>query len=667
MHNIARIVIDAVIGHDDRVFDYIIPASLHDSVLPGARVFVPFGPREVEGFVLELVDTTDIDESKMKSIIRVPDEFIAIKPEALKIAPIICARFKLRLIDVLRLFVPGSVRGRKRVRVPKNKELKALTKHDTQITLTPAQTDVVNAILGGTGTFVLHGVTGSGKTEVYMHVIQKMLEQNKTAIMLVPEIGLTPQMLGNFRARFGDTVAMVHSGLSPTERYDQWVRLHNGEARIVIGPRSAVFSPVENVGVIIIDEEHDGSYFAESNPRFHTHMVAQIRAQYNKCPVVLGSATPSIETMYRATTGEYGLLKLDRRVHGQDMPRIQIVDMTAELRSGHGGIFSRDLLAALIQTTDTGKQAMVFLNRRGFSSSVMCRGCGWVADCPNCDVSLVWHKEDHMLKCHYCSARFTELTQCKKCGGNQLKYGQIGTQRVVEELRDKFPNIPIFRMDADNTKTKDSLVDILSEFSQTSPSILVGTQMIAKGHDFPHVNVVGIIDADNSLHFSDYRAAERTFALITQVAGRAGRNDTQGDPGVFLQTYKPKHYVYQLAANYDYGRFFEKEVNTREVTKYPPYTTVLRVLVTGEVDSVIKNLLQKIMQQLRTRSNDFIYLGAMKSPLGRIQNKFRYQIMARFTHGISDDMIDFIHTAVHDANPPKSISVFIEINPQNLS
>jgi len=488
---------------------------------------------------------------------------------------------------------------------------------------------------------------------------------------LVPEIGLTPQVLSAFRARFGETVAILHSGLTPGERYDEWLRLFNGTARIAIGARSAVFAPIKNIGAIIIDEEHDGSYFAESNPRYHTHEIAQMRAQHNGCPLILGSATPSVESFYMAKTEKYKLLTLDRRVNNQIMPNIEIVDMIAELRSGVSGMFSRSFINRLRETIEAGNQCMVFLNRRGFSSFVMCRDCGWVARCENCDVSLVFHKDDKLLKCHYCNFRATPVTKCQNCSSGYLKMGSTGTQRVVEELEKLFPSTPVFRMDADNTKTKDSLIDIINDFAKIAPAILVGTQMIAKGHHFPRVSLVGVIDADNSLHFSDYRAGERTFALITQVAGRAGRADNVGH--VIVQTHMPKHYVYQLAANYEYLKFFERELNTRQITKYPPFTTIVRVLITGTVDVTIKEYLAKVMKTLRTREKDFIYIGAMKSPLGRIQNKFRYQILLRFMRTSETapnhemELLDFIDATVKSVKPPHNTHVFLEINPQSLS
>ena len=694
----AQILLDEVHG-EDRLWTYGVPPELQEKIQEGVRVWVPFGFRKkrTEAFVIELKDECDVPHEKLKWVEKIADKFVALKPEALAVAPMIADRFKLRLIDVIRLFVPATVRGRKRERKIANKELRSLDITKKEIILSKEQQSAVDEICSGVAlapVFVLHGVTGSGKTEVYMNVIERVLAAGKSAIMLVPEIGLTPQMMGNFKARFGDCVAMIHSGLTPAEKYDEWVSLHRGEKRIVIGARSAVFAPVENVGVIIIDEEHDTSYFSESNPRFSTHEVARIRAQFNNCPVVLGSATPSLETMYTcrgdlwSPAGETGrpqvaptqILRLSSRVNNLQMPTISIVDMVAEIRGGHGGIISRDLLAALRESIEAGKQALVFLNRRGFSSYVGCLECGWVGKCDNCDVSLVWHAVDAQLKCHYCSARYSRATKCKECSSTLLRYGQVGTQKLVEELQKMMPNVPIFRLDTDVATRRGDIVDTLQEFANTPGAILVGTQMIAKGHDFPEVAVVGIVDADNALHFSDYRAAERTFALITQVAGRAGRATRGGDMGldgqvtgrVYLQTYKPKNYVYNLVAKYDFETFLKKEMNLRQVTAFPPFTTIVRVLVTGTDEIAVRKFMQPLMKDLRTREKDMVYLGAMKAPLGRVQNKFRYQILMRFKKESERELVDWVHDVVKK-HPVATgagaapLHVFLEINPQNLS
>ena len=651
----ASVLIDAVLSSDDKVFSYEVPEGMNVEI--GSRVFVDFANRSTEGFVLALTDAVDFDPTKIKPITKSPDDFAVLKPEVLEILDSITAKFKLRKIDVIRLFNPKTIRSRKRKKELKEVEDKELK--PSGVILTEEQQQVVAGIKDGVN--LIHGVTGSGKTEIYMKLIEDVLAKGRNAIMLVPEIGLTPQFLANFTARFGNKVAILHSKLTEPERYDQWLRLFNGDAKIALGPRSAVFAPLDNVGMIIIDEEHDTSYFSESNPRYHTHEIAKMRCTYNTCPLVMGSATPSIESFHRAKSGEYNLLTLCNRVNNIVMPTIELVSMIDEVRRGNNSIFSHAMQTKLTEEMKKGNQAIIFLNRRGFSASVSCRSCGWIAKCRNCDVSMVYHKEEEKVKCHYCDARFTTPTSCQECGSGYLKFSNIGTQRVVEELRKLFPQSDIFRMDADVAKEKDGIVTILDAFGKTKSSILVGTQMIAKGHHFPLVSFVGVIEADNSLHFSDFRAIERTFSLITQVAGRAGRTKEQGH--VIIQTHVPKHYVYQLARSYDYNRFFEKEQSMRQITKYPPFAHIVRVLATGTIDTNIKDVLQKIMKTLRTRQEEFIYLAAMKSPLGRVKNKFRYQILARFA---DENLTDFIAETVKE-NADKKVQLFLELNPQNLS
>ena len=538
-----------------------------------------------------------------------------------------------------------------------------------RVRLTDAQRQAVDKILGGDKTVsLLYGVTGSGKTEVYMNAIDRVLKQGKTAIMLVPEISLTPQMLRNFRARFSSGVAMLHSGLGPGERYDEWRRLLTGEARIVLGARSAVFAPVKNVGLIVIDEEHDASYFSESNPRYNTCDIARFRAEYNGGKLVLGSATPSIESFLLARKGEYSFVSLPDRISRHGMPKIQIENMSQELISGNNGIFSRRLEQELRKTVENGNQAILFLNRRGHSSFAMCKKCGYIAKCEDCDVTLTYHSVDNMLKCHYCGKRYKMLTQCPDCGSKEIRYGKIGTQRVVEELEKMFPGVGILRMDNETTTKKSAYLDILGAFKAKEAQILVGTQMIAKGHDFPDVTLVGILDADMSLYFSDYRSAERTFQLVTQVAGRAGRSDKEGL--VVLQTYSPSHYVYRYAKNYDYLGFFEKENNSREVTGFPPYSTILRVLMTGEDDETVKNCARNMFVDVRAyeleNKNEFLFLQAMRSPVARIERNYRYQILMRIKREYEDTVVREIYRII-DENKVRGVSVFAQINPQSMS
>ena len=731
----AEIIVDLLNSETDKVFDYIIPENTN--IKEGTRVLVPFGNRKLEGYVIKVKNHTELSIDKLKPIINVLDDFVAIIPEMLSLKDYMVKRYNLRLADTLRLFIPSEMRGSK-VKpiiktyceinknidlddiinsIPKNAKrqkdlisflsnfgkieisvinskfgsenvkkfisLNYIVQTKEEFERTPSFSEYKQAVLQHTKEqkraiesiilnkyekYLLHGVTGSGKTEVYMTIIENVLKAKKTAIMLVPEISLTPQIMHNFKSRFGQNVALLHSGLSAGERYDEWRRVRSGKARVVVGARSAIFAPIENVGVIIIDEEHDSSYSSESNPRYKTQEVADFRAKYNMCPLILGSATPSINSYYQAEIGEYKLLELPTRANGKEMPKIQIVDMLSEIRNGNMGIFSNALKSDLFDCVNEKKQAMLFLNRRGYTSFMMCRNCGYVAKCSDCDVSLVYHKYEERLKCHYCGKRYKALTKCPECGSSELKQGAIGTERVVSELKSMFPNVKILRMDNDTTKNKNAHQRILEEFSSTHPAILVGTQMIAKGHDFPDVTLVGIIDADQSLYQSDYRSPERAFALITQVSGRAGRKDLEGK--VILQTYNPKHYVYKFASNYNYKAFYEKEINLRETTKFPPFTTIVRILVSSENEDVTKNSIRKIYNQLADVYNDykedFYYFNAMKSPVGRIKNKVRYQILMRFTKNVESDIMSKIY-AITDSEKCAKVSIFVEIDPQNLS
>ncbi len=672
MMKYAKVVIDAVLT-DDVAWDYLIPPEIN--VVRGSCVTVPFGKREIDGFVIDVSEQTDVAHEMLKPIHGLATDFV-IKPELLDLLPQICGRFKLRAIDVLKLFLPSAVRTGKPKRNGERRVPVSLQQADHQVVLNAEQQHCVDTVLAQPEkVFLLKGVTGSGKTEVYMHIIKKVLEAGKTALMLVPEIGLTPQVLANFKARFGDIVAMLHSKLYGGEKFDEWLRVNQGKARIVIGARSAVFAPLENIGAIIIDEEHDGSYQSDSNPRYLTHDIAIMRAQWHHCPVVLGSATPSVQSFYLAEQRQYQLLELTKRVNDVPLPKIEIVDMANEIRSGNGGIFGNEVLAELLQTLRQGRSAMIFLNRRGYSQTVRCLQCGWHAKCENCDVSMVYHKDDEQLKCHYCAARMPFPSRCPQCGSTYIKHGAMGTQKICAELEKMLAQagvtVPVLRMDTDNTQTKGALVKILEKFANTSPSILVGTQMIAKGHHFPQVSLVTIVNADGGF-VADYRSAERTFALLTQVSGRAGRE--VGSAGkVYLQTYMPNHYVYKFIQNYDYLGFYQREIGARQATKYPPFATIVRVLVSGTVDTKIIEVIKQIMQPLREYDHEqqaFIYLGAMKCPYGRLQNKFRYQILARIKESAAEQTIDYMDQWIKkiERQPiARNVKIFFEINPASLS
>ncbi len=678
MMKYAKVIIDAALNTNttstlDCAWDYLVPPNLN--VIRGSCVIVPFGKREIDGFVVDVKEQTDIALDLLKPIKRLATNFV-IKTELLDLLPQICDRFKLRAIDVLKLYLPSTIRKGKPKRNGKRRVPIGIEKTDHNVVLNAEQQHCVDTVLSQPDkVFLLKGVTGSGKTEVYMHIIKKVLEAGKTALMLVPEIGLTPQVLANFKARFGDVVAMLHSKLYGGEKFDEWLRVEQGTARIVIGARSAIFAPLENIGAIIIDEEHDGSYQSDSNPRYLTHDIAIMRAKANHCPVVLGSATPSVQSFYLTQQGQYQLLELTKRVNNVPLPKIELVDMANEIRSGNGGIFGNEVLAELLQTLRQRRSVMIFLNRRGYSQTVRCLQCGWSAKCENCDVSMVYHKDDEQLKCHYCAARMPFPSRCPQCGSTYIKHGAMGTQKICAELEKLLAQsnlyVPVLRMDTDNTQAKGALVKILEKFASTAPSILVGTQMIAKGHHFPQVNLVIVVNADGGF-VSDYRSAERTFALLTQVAGRAGREI--GSAGkAYLQTYMPNHYVYKFIQNYDYNGFYQREIAARQATKYPPFATIVRVLVSGMVDTKIIEVIKQMMQPLRQYDGEkqaFIYLGAMKCPYGRLQNKYRYQILARIKQDVVEQTVNFMDKCIKQIEQQpiaRSVKIFFEINPSSLS
>lgn len=514
---------------------------------------------------------------------------------------------------------------------------------------------------------LIHGVTGSGKTVVYLRLIREAVESGKTAIMLVPEISLTPQMFRQLKAEFGDNAAILHSGLSAGEKFDEWWRLRSGEAKIAVGARSAIFAPLENLGVIIIDEEHDGSYTSESNPRYFTFDVAKFRADYNDCKLVLGSATPSVETYLRAKEGVFNLVKLPHRINKKPLPEMIIADMRTEVRRGNDSAFSSALVSELEECLKKGNQAIIFLNRRGYSQHVVCRECGYVAKCENCDVALNYHSVGNVLKCHYCGATYKMLTACPDCGSIHINYVGTGTQKVVAELKKRFPSARILRMDNDTTQNKEGHLKILEQFSRHEADILVGTQMIAKGHDFPSVTLVGILDADMSLFFSDYRSGERTFQLITQVAGRSGR---AGDKGVVvLQTYNPDNPVLRFATKYDYEGFFEREISLRKTTSYPPYATIVRVMVESDDEEKGVEALRKVyegLSALKERESDaFLFFNKMKSPIKRLKNKFRFQVLMRIDYKREDVLNQIYELSLPVSD--KNALVYVEINPGNLS
>ncbi|MQM77647.1 primosomal protein N' [Lentilactobacillus buchneri] len=476
--------------------------------------------------------------------------------------------------------------------------------------------------------FLLEGVTGSGKTEVYLQSIAHALELGRTALMLVPEITLTPQIVGRIRSRFGDQVAMLHSAMSSGERYDEWQRINQGKAKVVVGVRSAVFAPLSNIGLIIMDEEHDSSYKQADNPRYQTRDVAKWRAAYNNCPVVLGSATPSLESRARAMKGVYTLLKLPHRINQHALPHVSIIDMKTELAKHHSAL-STKLADAIQVRLDKHEQVILLLNRRGYSAFLMCRDCGYVPRCPNCDISLTMHKNTHTLNCHYCGHKEPVPTVCPQCHSKRIRFYGMGSEQLEEQVKDMFPTARVLRMDVDTTRKKGSHEAIIDQFGAHKADILLGTQMIAKGLDFPEVTLVGVLNADSALQFPDFRSSERTFELLTQVSGRSGRADKTGE--VIIQTFNPDHYAIQLAKTQDYEKFYATEMRVRHDGKYPPYYYTVKLTGNSPSENQTASEMFGIMNFLKKQlSPQAIILGPTPKTITRIDNRYYYQIIIKY-------------------------------------
>jgi primosomal protein N' (replication factor Y) len=512
--------------------------------------------------------------------------------------------------------------------------------------------------------FLLYGVTGSGKTEVYLQAIASVIEKGKEAIMLVPEISLTPQTVKRFKERFGEQVAVMHSGLSVGEKYDEWRKIHRKEVKVVVGARSAVFAPFENLGLIIIDEEHESSYKQEETPRYHARDVAIERAKSYKCPVILGSATPTLESFARAKKNVYKLLTLSQRMNKNALPAVDIVDMREELRTGNRSMFSELLFTKLKDRLEKGEQTVLMLNKRGHSSFVMCRSCGLVINCPNCDISLTYHRFNDIMKCHYCGFEEGMPSVCPECESEHIRFFGTGTQKVEEELAKILPEARVIRMDVDTTSKKGSHERLLNAFGEGKADILLGTQMIAKGLDFPNITLVGVLSADTMLHLPDFRSSEKTFQLLTQVSGRAGRHQLPGE--VVIQTYTPEHYSIELSALQDFDAFYEREMHLRRQSHYPPYYYVVLITVSHEDLMKTVSVTEKITNYLGSRLNrDSIVLGPVASPISRINNRYRYQCLIKYKR--EPDLNQHLRTLLEHYQKETAqnhLQISIDLNPQ---
>jgi len=521
--------------------------------------------------------------------------------------------------------------------------------------------------------FLIYGVTGSGKTEVYLQLIDKVLKQKKSSLMLVPEISLTPQTVDRFIARFGEeNIAVLHSKLSIGERYDQWNKIKSGQAKIVIGARSAIFAPVLNLGLIIIDEEHDSSYKSETTPRYHTKEIARYLSKLYNIPVVLGSATPDVDSFFRAKSKKIELLKLTKRANHSHLPNIEIIDLRQELQNGNKSMISEKLLEGIKNNLKNKKQTILFLNRRGFSTYVFCRECGHTVKCRYCNISLTYHSNNKKLKCHYCGYEENMVKECPECKSQNIRYFGAGTQKLEEQIKLLFPEATTIRMDVDTITKKNSHEELINKFKNENIDILIGTQMVVKGHHFPGVTLVGVIAADSSLNIEDFKASERTFQLLTQVAGRAGREG--GDGNVIIQTYNPDNFSIQCSKSQNYDLFYNTEIKIRKQLKYPPFCDIMLIGISSQSKQtgakVINELHLYLKQRVLKENLGIILYKGMPSPIDKIKNKYRFRIIIKCL--FKDDIIDLINDLLQKYSQTKEAkngltNITIDVNPNNWS
>lgn len=625
---IAEVVVGLPI---DKTFHYSIPEALKEKVSVGKRVWVPFGQRRLVGYVVGLGEAADV--ANIKDIEEVIDEDPILDEAMLKLTRWMADYYFCSWGEAIENGLPAVLRkGKTEIKSRKT----APDRHyepSFDLKLTPQQKLALAPVLEDlekrhNHVYLLFGVTASGKTELYMQAISFALKQGRSCIVLVPEIALTPQATERFKARFGDEVCVIHSRLSEGTRFKAWEKLNEGKCRIVIGPRSAVFSPLKNLGLIIIDEEHETSYKQEDSPRYHARDVAIKRAAISGAAVIMGSATPSLETYYNAEAGRYKLIKLTERINKRQMPKVRILDMRKELmKRKRVAVFSYALQDAIAKVLAAKMQAILFLNRRGFSTHMDCKKCGHVMECKKCKSVLVYHSDINKLVCHYCNRKYGLPRICPSCKSSYIKFFGIGTQKVESEMYRLFPGARIARMDTDATTKRGSHEKILDGFKDGSTDILIGTQMVAKGLDFPQVTLVGIVSADVSLNLPDFRASERTFDLLTQVAGRAGRGDETSE--VIVQTYTPTHYSIAMAANHDYEGFYKKEIATRKFAGFPPFNRLIKFTFRAGKEEKAEKAATELAERLKQLKGAKV-MGPAPSPMIKVRGQYRWNVFLKF-------------------------------------
>ena len=707
----------------DREFTYIIPPKYQDIIKVGHRVLVPFNNQEIEGFVLKITKEYH-GSFDLKEITNICDEEPILNEEMLLLGDEITKKILCSKISIYQAMLPKALKAKHNTNIGikndrylvlnKSKEeilsyietckyqkqvdilkellanekilisktsssIETLLKKDLvkyiyeevnryksnftgrykPVTLNEMQESVVNKVkLNTFKPYLLYGITGSGKTEVYMELIDRVIHQGKTAIMLVPEISLTPQIVDRFVTKFGSDIAILHSGLNEYEKYDEYRKILSGKVKIVVGARSAIFAPLKNIGIIVIDEEHTSTYKQDNNPRYHARDVAMLRGKYHQCPIILGSATPSLESFARALNNVYELLTLTKRAGSGSLPSIEIVDMKEESRSGNF-VLSKVLIDKIWSRLRKNEQVILLLNRRGYSSMLTCRDCGNVIKCPNCDISLTYHKSSNTNRCHYCNYSIKNVNKCPVCGSSNMKDYGLGTEKLEEELNRIFKS-RVIRMDMDTTSKKGMHEKIINDFGEHKYDILLGTQMIAKGLDFPLVTLVGVINADSSLNVPDFRSAEVTFGLLSQVSGRAGRSGLAGE--VIIQTYNPDHYSIVYAKNHDYYSFYKEEMKIRKALSYPPYYYITLVNITSKDYELGFKEANKIGDYLRKNLNpDTKVLGPSMANIFKMNNIYHYQCIIKYKY---DNNLNKVLTNIDEIYKINNkVDVSIDVDP----
>ena len=689
------------------------------------------GDKLIDGFIMSLSDASQVDMSYVKSIKRVCDEFPLFDINGLKLIDFMKRRYLCTYIDAIRLLIPtGITKGVTNkvenvlyVKTPLSGKLakspyidiyervkdengvynktllskkfnfslssiNTMIKHGiltndeiivnrvdnkeyenyTSKILNEEQNEALNKILNcEEDKYLIHGVTGSGKTEIYLHLVENMLSRGKDSIVLVPEISLTPQMVERFKGRFGRDISVFHSKMSDGERFDEWMRIKNSKTKIAIGARSALFLPFSNLGLIIMDEEHEGSYKSESNPKYDAREIAEYMTVLNNCKLVFGTATPSVDIYYRSKSREVNLIEIKNRADNAKLPDMELVDMREELINNNRSIFSAKLYNAMEQSLKKGEQIILFLNRRGFSTFVSCRKCGFVYKCKQCDITLTYHREDNLMHCHYCGYRQPVHKKCPQCGSQYLKYFGTGTEKVEEEVKRYFPSVKTLRMDMDTTRRKNSYIDIYESFKSGKAQVLIGTQMIAKGLDFPNVTLVGVLAADLTLNLPDYKASERTFQLLTQVAGRAGRSSKGGK--VIIQTYTPEHYSIQCSLKNDYYDFYDKEIKIRKNMNYPPFSEIININLSCADENLLIRTIKQLGEVIKFafgEKEEIDILGPCPCAISKIKDMYRWQIIVKgaFDYETASKIKELVYEALKSVY--SEVKLNLDVNPSNL-